>query len=39
MTKRRFLSAVQIGVTFAGFFASSYGGVTIAARLEPLLAA
>jgi putative hemolysin len=25
-------------VTFAGFFASSYGGATIAARFEPLLA-
>ena len=34
----RFLSAVQIGVTFAGFFASSYGGATIAARFEPVLA-
>ncbi|WP_310273674.1 hemolysin family protein [Haloactinomyces albus] len=34
----RFLSAVQIGVTFAGFFASSYGGATLAVRLEPLLA-
>jgi putative hemolysin len=33
----RFLSAVQIGVTFAGFFASSYGGATIAVRLQPLL--
>jgi putative hemolysin len=28
----RFLSAVQIGVTFTGFFASSYGGATLAAR-------
>jgi putative hemolysin len=34
----RFLSAVQIGVTFAGFFASSYAGAIIAARLQPLLA-
>ncbi|WP_243789587.1 hemolysin family protein [Saccharopolyspora gloriosae] len=34
----RFLSAVQIGVTFAGFFASSYGGATIAVRLQPALA-
>ncbi|GAB3300749.1 hemolysin family protein [Parasphingorhabdus pacifica] len=34
----RFLSAVQVGVTFAGFFASSYGGATIAVRLEPALA-
>src|SRR5690606_3763804 len=32
----RFLSAVQIGVTFAGFFASSYGGATIAVRIEPV---
>ncbi|MGH3931755.1 MAG: hemolysin family protein [Pseudonocardiaceae bacterium] len=29
----RFLSAVQIGVTFAGFFAASYGGATLAADL------
>ncbi|AUS77289.1 HlyC/CorC family transporter [Actinoalloteichus sp. AHMU CJ021] len=34
----RFLSAVQIGVTFTGFFASGYGGATIAVRLEPYLA-
>ncbi|WP_299038099.1 hemolysin family protein [uncultured Pseudokineococcus sp.] len=33
----RFLSAVQIGVTAAGFFASAYGGATIAARLTPVL--
>nr|WP_228046320.1 hemolysin family protein [Saccharopolyspora sp. HNM0983] len=33
----RFLSAVQIGVTFTGFFASSYGGATIAVRVEPVL--
>ncbi|HSK58398.1 MAG TPA: hemolysin family protein [Actinomycetospora sp.] len=31
----RFLSAVQIGVTFTGFFASSYGGATLAIRLQP----
>ncbi|PVY97476.1 hemolysin family protein [Actinomycetospora cinnamomea] len=31
----RFLSAVQIGVTFTGFFASSYGGATLATRLAP----
>ncbi|GAA4790276.1 hemolysin family protein [Actinomycetospora chlora] len=31
----RFLSAVQIGVTFTGFFASSYGGATLAGRLQP----
>lgn len=35
----RFLSAVQVGVTFAGFFASSYGATTLAGRLEPTLAA
>ncbi|WP_433786264.1 hemolysin family protein [Actinomycetospora sp. CA-101289] len=34
----RFLSAVQIGVTFTGFFASSYGGATLATRLQPGLA-
>jgi len=33
----RFLSAVQIGVTAAGFFASAYGGATIAGRLQPVL--
>ncbi|MEJ5913863.1 hemolysin family protein [Pseudokineococcus sp. 1T1Z-3] len=33
----RFLSAVQIGVTAAGFFASAYGGATIAQRLSPQL--
>ncbi len=33
----RFLSAVQIGVTAAGFFASAYGGATIAGRLTPVL--
>ena len=30
----RFLSAVQIGVTFAGFFAASYGGATLAVGLQ-----
>ena len=34
----RFLSSVQVGVTVAGFFASSYGATTIAARLDPVLA-
>lgn len=34
----RFLSAVQIGVTFAGFFAASYGGATLAVRLSVPLA-
>ncbi len=33
----RFLSAVQIGVTFAGFFAASYGGATLAVDLGRLL--
>ncbi|MGH3786305.1 MAG: hemolysin family protein [Pseudonocardiaceae bacterium] len=30
----RFLSAVQVGVTFAGFFAASYGGATLAVGLQ-----
>ena len=34
----RFLSAVQIGVTFAGFFAASYGGATLAVQLQRVLA-
>ncbi len=33
----RFLSAVQIGVTLAGFFASAFGGAVLASRLVPLL--
>ncbi|MGH3897099.1 MAG: hemolysin family protein, partial [Pseudonocardiaceae bacterium] len=33
----RFLSAVQIGVTFAGFFAASYGGATLAVGLQRML--
>lgn len=32
-----FLSAVQIGVTFAGFFSSAFGASTIAPQLEPVL--
>lgn len=32
-----FLSAVQIGVTLAGFFSSAYGASTIAPDLEPVL--
>lgn len=32
-----FLSAVQIGVTVAGFFSSAYGGATIAPDLVPVL--
>lgn len=31
----RYLSAVQIGVTLAGFFASAFGGATLASRLSP----
>lgn len=34
----RFLAAVQVGVTLAGFFASSYGGATIAVALAPVMA-
>lgn len=34
----RFLSAVQIGVTFAGFFSSAFGASTIAPQLSPHLA-
>ncbi|HEU0090413.1 MAG TPA: hemolysin family protein [Pseudonocardiaceae bacterium] len=33
----RFLSAVQIGVTFAGFFAASYGGATLAVELREVM--
>jgi putative hemolysin len=33
----RFLSAVQVGVTFAGFFAASYGGATLAVELQHVL--
>jgi len=33
----RFLSAVQIGVTLAGFFASAFGGAVLARRLSPTL--
>jgi putative hemolysin len=33
----RYLSAVQIGVTVAGFFAASYGGATIAISLQQVL--
>ncbi|MFI7480863.1 hemolysin family protein [Kocuria sp. M1R5S2] len=32
-----FLSAVQIGVTVAGFFSSAYGASTLAPGVEPLL--
>jgi putative hemolysin len=33
----RFLASVQVGVTFAGFFASAYGGSTLAEPLGSLL--
>jgi putative hemolysin len=33
----RFLSAVQVGVTLAGFFAASYGGATLAVELQRVL--
>ncbi|MCS5478844.1 hemolysin family protein [Corynebacterium sp. YIM 101645] len=33
-----FLSAVQIGVTFAGFFSSAFGASTIAPQIAPYLA-
>src|SRR5690625_3393245 len=33
----RFLSTVQIGVTVAGFFSASYGGVTLAPTVAPVL--
>jgi putative hemolysin len=34
----RFLAAVQVGVTLAGFFASAYGGSTLSGPLAGLLA-
>src|SRR5689334_6720237 len=34
----RFLASVQVGVTFAGFFASAYGGSTLSEPLGALLA-
>ena len=36
--QNRFLSAVQIGVTVTGFFASAYGGSTLAGPLSGVLA-
>ena len=33
----RFLSAVQIGVTLAGFLSAAFGGATLAAALSPVL--
>lgn len=35
----RFLAAVQIGVTVAGFFSASYGATTLAPTVAPLLVA
>jgi putative hemolysin len=34
----RFLASVQVGVTFAGFFASAYGGATLSEPLAAVLA-
>lgn len=34
----RFLAAVQIGVTVAGFFSAAYGASTLAPDVAPLLA-
>ncbi len=34
----RFLSAVQIGVTLAGFLSAAFGGATLAGKLAPVLA-
>lgn len=34
----RFLSTVQIGITFIGIFAGAFGGETIAQRISPLIA-
>ena len=33
----RFLASVQVGVTFAGFFASAYGGSTLSEPLGSVL--
>lgn len=33
----RFLSAVQIGVTLAGFLSAAFGGATLSQRLSPVL--
>lgn len=33
----RFLAAVQVGVTLAGFLSAAFGGVTLASRLSPKL--
>jgi putative hemolysin len=34
----RFLSAVQVGVTFAGFMSAAFGGATLSSDLAPVLA-
>jgi putative hemolysin len=34
----RFLSAIQIGITFSGFLSASFGGATIADDLAPVIA-
>src|SRR5215203_893715 len=34
----RFLATVQIGITLVGIFAGAFGGATIAAKLDPLIA-
>jgi putative hemolysin len=34
----RFLSAVQVGVTFAGFMSAAFGGATLSGDLAPVLA-
>lgn len=34
----RFLATVQIGITLVGILAGAYGGATIAAKLEPVIA-
>ena len=34
----RFLSSVQIGITLVGILVGAYGGATLSARLEPVLA-
>src|SRR5919112_2814710 len=33
----RFLAAVQVGVTLAGFLSASFGGATLAGDLSPVL--
>lgn len=38
LTPNRFLSTVQIGITFIGIFAGAFGGETIAQKLTPIIA-